>query len=154
MTNETQAPQDIQELEKMLEKNFRKHFPKGAFEFRYSNTFSRDVVTVLFGINGKDKTKVSNYDKMIHSFNLFRIDADFWQFKTTVSKVYMKPLKGVNLVMQSTQTKMGNNKKISLNKIELKMQKFFTKLSVIMQDLKDADRISEQDTLTEYLEIN
>jgi hypothetical protein len=131
----------IEEFMDSVEKNFYKHFPNGFINLKYSTNLSVSI-TGTFGMIGDVKDQVNKIvqnDKMYHSFIMFLedVDAGIWSFKASQSKIYIKPAEGSYNAMDSIKTKMGNNSKITLEKADKKLQKFFKKLSDIMKENKD-----------------
>ena len=119
-----------------LEKNFKNHFPNGYFKSSHNNNLTESI-TIQFGMIGDIKDNSQGYfenDRMRHGFVMFPVSKTEWSFKSSISWVYINPAKGKNLVMDRILTKMGNNSKITLEKADKKMAKFFKKLSGIMQD--------------------
>ena len=76
---------------------------------------------------------------MKHGFIMWSLgDSGAWSFKVSGgAKIYINPAEGSYNAMDSIKTKMGNNSKITLAKADVKMTKFFKKLSGLMQDNKD-----------------
>ncbi len=136
-----ETPKHIQDFINQMDKDFKKHFPNGFFHAKYSTNLT-DSISGSFGMIGNIKDNVSGYhdnDKMRHSFIMFPNDPEktVWSFKTSIGNVMTEPEEGSYMVMGSVRTKMGNNSKITLDKANIKMVKFFKKLSGIMKDNVD-----------------
>jgi hypothetical protein len=120
---------------------FHKHFPNGFINLKYSEKFSVSI-SGTFGMIGdiKDQSnKIVQNDKMYHAFIMFLEDEEkgIWSFKTSSSKIYINPAEDSYNAMDSVKTKMGNNSKLTLEKADKKMEKFFKKLSDLMEEHKD-----------------
>jgi len=131
----------IDEFIKTVETNFYKHFPNGYIQLKHSTNLTESI-SGTFGMIGNIKDNSQSYhenDRMRHAFIMFPVNADktLWSFKSSISWVYIKPAPDKNLVMDRILTKMGNNSKITLAKAAAKLDKFFKKLSKIMQDNVD-----------------
>ena len=136
------AETSIEDFISTMEADFKKHFPNGYFGVKYSTNLT-DSIGGTFGMIGNIKDNTGGYhenDKMKHGFVMFPLDAEktIWSFKVSGgAKVYINPAEGSFNAMDSIKTKMGNNSKITLAKANVKMAKFFKKLSGIMKDNKD-----------------
>jgi hypothetical protein len=121
-----------------VEKNFYKHFPNGFIVLKY-RTNLKPHIRGTFGMIGDPKDQVNKIvqnDKMYHSFVMFLkdVDAGIWSFEASQSHIYVKPAEGSYNAMDSIKTKMGNNSKITLEKADKKLEKFFKKLSDMMKE--------------------
>jgi len=136
-----------------MEKDFHKHFPNGFFNVKLKTNLTT-AISGTFGMIGDIKDNNYGYhgnDPMKHGFIMFPLDKDMtiWSFKVSGgSKVYINPAEDSYNAMDSIKTKMGNNSKITLAKCNIKMAKFFKKLSDIMKENKDnifgADKIDKK----------
>ncbi len=125
---------------KTVEASFKKHFPNGYIKFQYKKGFSDDkYISGVFGMIGNlrdNSNGIPENDKMRHTVMMFENKDGTYSFKGN-GKVYINPAEGSYNAMDSIKTKLGNNSKITLEKAAQKLNKFFKKLSGIMQENKD-----------------
>jgi len=134
----TETPPEAQKFMDTLKKDFHKHFPNGFIDITYDTTFSTSSFTCTFDMVGNPKDNahgITSNQIMKHGFYMTEIEGtDQWKFVVSSSWVYIKPSPDSRNTMDRIKTKMGNNSKITLDKTNAKMAKFFKKLSGIMQD--------------------
>lgn len=128
----------IEDFMKSVESNFHKHFPNGFINMKHGNNLTESI-SGSFGMIGNIKDNNGGYhdnDKMRHAFIMFPVTADktLWSFKTSIGGIYTNPEEGSFNAMGSIKTKMGNNSKLTLAKADVKMLKFFKKLSALMKE--------------------
>jgi hypothetical protein len=131
----------IEEFMESVESNFHKHFPNGFIQLKHGTNLTESI-SGTFGMIGNIKDNNGGYhdnDKMRHTFIMFPVDADktLWSFKTSIGGIHTNPEEGSYNAMGKIKTKMGNNSKITLAKADIKMAKFFKKLSGLMKDNVD-----------------
>ncbi len=131
-----------QEFIENVTKSFKKHFPNGFISLSDKSQFGSDLISGTFGMIGnlKDNTSgIPGNDKMKHSFMMFKnpgTEPETYKFEGQ-GRIYTNPEKGSFNAMDSIKTKLGNNSKITLEKAQIKLEKFFKKLSGLMKDNKD-----------------
>lgn len=122
-----------------VKSTFAKHFPNGYIRLDAKSMFGSDYLSCSIGMIGnlKDNNNgIPENDKMRHTFVMHGNGDGTYQFKGN-GRIYTIPKEGSYNAMDSILTKMGNNSKITLDKAEVKMAKFFKKLSGLMKDNTD-----------------
>lgn len=140
------------DFEKSVSSSFKKHFPNGYINIQKRQSLGNDGDHIVgyIGMIGDIKDNTGGYhenDKMNHSFFMYPTrEPGVFSFKGS-GKIYINPAEGSYNAMDSIKTKMGNNSKITLEKADKKLNKFFTKLSGLMKDnidniygIKDIDK--------------
>ena len=135
------ADMSIEEFLTSVEDNFHKHFPNGFINLKHGTNLTESI-SGSFGMIGNIKDNSGGYhdnDKMRHAFIMFPVDAEKtqWSFKVSLGGIYINPEEGSYMAMDKVKTKMGNNSKLTLAKADIKMAKFFKKLSGLMKDNQD-----------------
>jgi len=129
----------IEDFRDSLEKSFYKHFPNGVISIKDNYGIYKDSILVKFGMIGDESDNLGGYfnnDPMKHSFilepkgdDIYSFDGDGW--------INLKPQEGSYRAMDILKTRMTNSSKITLQKTDVKMAKFFKKLSGLMKDNVD-----------------
>ena len=137
--SEAKEPITKEEFMENVKESFHKHFPNGFINLDGKSAFSSDLVACSFGMIGNIKDNnngISQNDKMYHKFMMFANGDGTYKFEGS-GRIYINPAEGSYNAMDSVKTKMGNNSKITFEKAEIKMTKFFKKLSGLMKDNVD-----------------
>ena len=132
-------PMTPEEFSENVMKDFKKHFPNGFISVEKKNMFKEDYISGVFGMIGNPKDNVNGIpqnDNMRHTFTMYDNGDGTWQFKGN-GRLYIEPQPGSFNAMDSVKTKLGNNSKLTLEKAEVKLQKFFVKLVKLMKENKD-----------------
>lgn len=130
-----------EEFKSSVESSFKKHFPNGYIDVDLNANILSDkqYIRGLIGMigNPKDNTNsIIQNDKMRHTFSMWALNDTEWSFEGN-GKIYITPAEGSYNAMDSIKTGLGNNSKINLAKAEIKLAKFFRKLSDLMKENKD-----------------
>jgi hypothetical protein len=154
----TENEMSPEEFKVSVEKAFLKHFPNGFINI---NTNAKTLgaaraMNGVIGIMGNPKDNSGGYadnDPMRHTFRMHEVDEGVYKFIAILSGLSVYPPEGVNLVMTSVKTKMGNASKLTLEKTNVKLTKFFKNLAGIVKD--NQDRIYGVEKMNpKYLKVN
>jgi len=121
---------------------FKKHFPNGyiSVQKRKSLGGDQDHIVGYIGMIGNIKDNSGGYhdnDSMKHTFFMYPTKEEgVYSFKGS-GRIYINPAEGSYNAMDSVKTKFGNASKVTLEKAEKKIVKFFDKLSGLMKDNVD-----------------
>jgi len=133
-------PKDTKDFITNIEVAFHKYFPNGYINIKEHTGFSSNIISGAIGMIGNINDtphKIAQNDVMYHKFMMFH-DKKTGTYKFEGSgRIYITPREGSYNAMDSIKTKMGNNSKITLQKVEVKMDKFFKKLSGLMKEHTD-----------------
>ena len=128
------------EFSEKVQEAFHKHFPNGYTKIIQGKGLVVGSITGYFGMIGEVSDNNHGYhdnDKMKHNFVMFpHKDGLTYEFKGS-GKIYIKPAEGSYNAMDSIKTGMGNVSSITLEKAFIKLDKFFKKLSDLMEENKD-----------------
>jgi hypothetical protein len=128
-----------EEFVENVKEAFHKHFPNGYFDFDFKGMSDHEAIFLRIGMIGNPRDNVNGIpenDNMRHTVSMFQDKSGLWSFKSS-GGIYVKPAKGSYKAMDLIKTGLGNVSSTTLKKAQIKLEKFFVKLSELMKENKD-----------------